>query len=94
MKNSNKIVSENITINKIGNVVERTLDDLHAGFEADGYSIELTSIDEECLDLRLVLTPETCMDCIMPTDYLITLFKNMIKEETNLNININIDDPR
>lgn len=94
MKDANNLVSGNLLIKKIEDAAGKVLDDLRPAFEADGYSVEVMSIDEKNLDLRLVLTPETCMDCVMPTDYLITLFTNLIKEETNLDININLDDPR
>jgi Fe-S cluster biogenesis protein NfuA len=70
------------------------LDNLRPGFESDGYDIQLVSINNNQVNLRLVLTPEACMDCIMPSDYLSNLFSDVIKKDTGLDITVHLDDPR
>lgn len=94
--NRSKVVTKAMKTNiaTLEEVTKQILEQFQTGFQEDGFLIKLTSVNDNRIDLQLVLTPEACLDCIMPSDYLEKMFKNSIKQKTEYEVQVYLDDPR
>lgn len=85
---------ENSTHLNLKQAAEEVLRTFRPGFQTDGYDIIVTSAEEDKVTLELVLTPEACLDCIMPKDYLENVFSDGIEKKTKKSTKVTLNDPR
>ena len=52
---------------------------LRAGFNADGADLSVDAATTDLVSVRLVLTDETCMECISPTPVLTRIVETTIR---------------
>lgn len=74
--------------------VHDAIDPLRSGFQADGADLVVERATEDGVVVRLVVTDETCLDCIVPTDMLHYLVSNAINTQWPDISHIDIVDPR
>ena len=60
--------------------VNTALGPLREGFQADGADLAVDEASESLVRVRLVVTPKTCMECIVPSDILTAIVENVIRE--------------
>ena len=58
--------------------VSAGLDALRAGLTSDGADLEVEQLTESDVQVSLVLTSETCAECIVPTDVMETMVQNLV----------------
>lgn len=74
--------------------VEKALDGLSQGFQADGADLRVESATESRLTLRLVGGDETCWGCIIPPDQLRELVASVLRDGFPSIETIDLIDPR
>ncbi len=60
--------------------VSEALNPLRQGFQADGADLEVDAASVEQIVVRLVVTPQTCFDCIVPKEMLTTIVETQLRE--------------
>lgn len=71
-----------------------TLADLRAAMQPDGVDIEVVSIEDGVARARLVLGPDACLDCIMPTNTLEEMLLDVLSNEHSGVQRVDLHDPR
>ena len=74
--------------------VEKALDGLCQGFQADGADLKIESATESQLTLRLVGDDETCWECIIPPDQLREVVGSVLQDSVPSIATIDLIDPR
>jgi len=74
--------------------VAEALAPLRAGFEADGADLAVESASPELVVVRLVLTTDTCDDCIVPTQMLERLISTTLRKRFPDMGDLEVVDPR
>ena len=74
--------------------VSEALASLRAGFEADGVRLMVDTASLERVVVRLVLTPETCAECIVPTPVLERIIATALRDRFPEMGRLEIVDPR
>jgi Fe-S cluster biogenesis protein NfuA len=72
----------------------QALDGLRGGFNADGADLVVESATESRVVVRLVVTDETCTDCIVSNGMLNYLVLNAIAEQWPGVTQVDVLDPR
>lgn len=64
------------------NVIDEALDSLRPGLEADGFSLRLGDARQQGT-VRVILEagPESCLDCLVPEDMMVSVLENAIREK-------------
>lgn len=73
--------------------VDSGLDALRAGLNSDGADLKVEALSDTDVQVSLVVTPETCQECIVPTDLMETMIKNLIGQVAP-EATVNFIDPR
>lgn len=73
--------------------IERKLDKLRTFLQEDDADIELLSIDECNIKLRLLIGEKACKECILASDVLCKIFNTALQEVSEGRAVI-IEDPR
>ena len=73
---------------------EAALSGLREGFQADGADLELVSVDGVRARVRLVITDETCQECILPGDMLKPMLETTLRGACPELDVVEFDDPR
>lgn len=72
-------------------VVKSALEPLEESFESDGSKIEISSIEGNTVNIKIVVSPGGCRECILPADYLEGMFKNTIEEEAEEEVHVHVE---
>jgi Fe-S cluster biogenesis protein NfuA len=73
---------------------EEALSGLREGFQADGADLELVSVDGVTARVRLVVTDETCQECIVPCPLLQQVLEAALRRECPEIDVVEVEDPR
>jgi Fe-S cluster biogenesis protein NfuA len=74
--------------------VEKALDGLRQGFQADGADLQVDAITETSVNLRLVGTEDTCWECIIPSDQLRDVVVSVLSNDVPSISSVELTDPR
>lgn len=74
--------------------VEKALDGLRQGFQADGADLRVEEITETSVNLRLVGTDDTCWECIIPPDQLRAVVVSVLSNAVPSVSSVELTDPR
>lgn len=67
---------------------------VRAMLQADGADLVLRGIEEGRASAELILTPETCQECIVPTAILEGIILQTLQEQDPAIATVDLDDPR
>ena len=74
--------------------VDRALAGLREGFQADGADLEVLSVEDGVARVRLVITEETCLECIVPGHILRDVVAASVKQACPELRRVDVEDPR
>jgi Fe-S cluster biogenesis protein NfuA len=74
--------------------LSEAIDPLRGGFNADGADLVVESATEESAVVRLVVTDETCLSCIVPYDTLTFIITGTVTKHFPQIRNVEVIDPR
>lgn len=74
--------------------VDGVLEPLRQRFQADGADLVVDGASDAEIQVRLVVTDETCLDCIMPTATLTRVEEQAVRERLPEAGRITFTDPR
>lgn len=74
--------------------VVRTLQPLRVPMLADGADLELLSVHDGVVRVRLVLGEETCSDCVLPADLLRSVLLAGLADQIPSVTEVELVDPR
>ena len=72
----------------------QAVEQLREGFQADGADLELKSLEDGVARVRLVVTDETCLECIVPGEILQTVLETSLRQSVPDLRAVVLDDPR
>lgn len=72
-------------------VVKSALEPLEESFASDSSKIEISSIEGNTVNIKIVVFPGGCRECILPVDYLEEMFKNSIEEEAEEDVQVHVE---
>lgn len=73
--------------------VVHELADLRAALQADGGDLDVVLVTDARVDVRLVVGPETCEDCILPQDALERIVGARLRSALAVD-DVRLEDPR
>ena len=71
-----------------------TLEEARQLVEADGGDMELVSTDDGTVSLKLILEGASCVECVMPKEFLEQIVLDMLMRAGHGVSAVAIDDPR
>ena len=71
-----------------------TLDEARQLVQADGGDMELVATDEDTVSLKLILEGASCVECVMPREFLEQIVLDMLKRAGHGVSAVAIEDPR
>lgn len=74
--------------------ITAALSELRSGFNADGADLEVVSATANAATVRLVVTPETCLECIVPKSALQQIVENSVRRAWPQVQTVELIDPR
>ena len=74
--------------------VTAALADLRGGFQADGADLEVANISGNAVTVRLVITEETCLECIVPKAVLLQIVEHSVRKTCPQVQTVELIDPR
>ncbi len=74
--------------------ITAALAELRSGFNADGADLEVVTAGASSVTVRLVVTPETCLECIVPKSALQQIVENAIRKAYPTVQAVELIDPR
>ena len=74
--------------------VEKALDGLRQGFQADGADLAIASATESKVTIQLVGSDETCWECIVPPEQLRAVVASALRRSVGALETIDLIDPR
>ena len=74
--------------------VEKALDGLRQGFNADGADLQVDDVGDSTVSIRLVGTDETCWECIVPPDQLRNVISAVLANDVPSVQSVELIDPR
>jgi Fe-S cluster biogenesis protein NfuA len=74
--------------------VEKALDGLRQGFQADGADLQVDDVTDGSVTLRLVGGEETCWDCIIPPAQLHSVVVSVLSSDVPAVSSVELTDPR
>ena len=75
-------------------VIKQVLEQFRPGFQADGADIHLNKIDNETIYLKLIISSETCLDCILPKTRIEPIFSRAFSGQLGRPLKVCLEDPR
>lgn len=70
-------------------------EDLRSALQADGADLELKGVENGVAGVRLLLGPETCLECIMPKQALEQILLASLRGSGDHQVErVELDDPR
>jgi hypothetical protein len=60
--------------------VNVVLEPLREGFQADGADLAIEEATDALVQVRLLVSDQTCLDCIMPADVITRVLETTIRE--------------
>ncbi|MBI3968744.1 MAG: NifU family protein [Chloroflexi bacterium] len=60
--------------------IEGVLEKFRPGFQADGADLALGNVDGGNVEVKLLVGPNTCEECMLPPDQLEKMFEMSIKQ--------------
>lgn len=75
-------------------LLERALAPLRVPMRADGADLELVGVADGVVRVRLVLSAETCSDCVLPADMLRSVLLAGLAAEVPGVTDVVVEDPR
>lgn len=75
-------------------VIYEILEPLRQGFQADGADLVVDKASEDLVEVRLVVTDRTCLECISPTRVLTRILESAIRERLPRVNHFSFSDPR
>ncbi len=72
-------------------LVKNALEPLEESFESDGSKIEILSVEDNKVNIKIIVFPGGCRECILPEDYLEEMFKNTIEEEAEEEVEVHVE---
>jgi Fe-S cluster biogenesis protein NfuA len=75
-------------------VAQLALESIRSGFNADGADLVVRHISDRRAVVELVVTPDTCLDCIVPTDILNAIVSATIRGAFPEIAEVEVQDPR
>ncbi len=61
--------------------LERVVADFRPGFQADGMDIAVGAIDPAgAVQIKVLLGPDACIECLIPEDLMVEMFKAAMRE--------------
>lgn len=73
--------------------VDSGLDALRQGLNSDGADLKVEALSDSNVRVSLVVTPETCEECIVSTDLMETMIKSLVGQVAP-EANVDFVDPR
>ena len=70
------------------------LDEIRSLVQADGGDLVLTSVVDDTVNLELVVEGASCVECVMPREFLEQIALDMLRGHTPTVGAVRIDDPR
>jgi Fe-S cluster biogenesis protein NfuA len=70
------------------------LDEIRTLVQADGGDMLLTSVVDGTVNLQLVVEGASCVECVMPREFLEQIALDMIRSHTPDVAAVSVDDPR
>jgi Fe-S cluster biogenesis protein NfuA len=70
------------------------LDEIRLLVQADGGDMLLTSVVGDTVNLQLVVEGATCVECVMPREFLEQIALGMLQQRAPAVSAVSIDDPR
>lgn len=70
------------------------LEGLREGFQADGADLELVSVEGPRARVRLVVTDQTCQECIVPPPLLQQILEAQLRQACPELTSVEVEDPR
>ena len=74
--------------------LEPALDEIRSLVQADGGDMLLTSVVDATVNLQLVVEGATCVECVMPREFLEQIALGMIRKQAPDVAAVTVDDPR
>jgi Fe-S cluster biogenesis protein NfuA len=74
--------------------VEAAIDDLRRSLQADGGDLLFQSIDNGVVRCRLILSPNACLECILPKDVLEQVITYSVQERDPSVVGAQLEHPR
>jgi hypothetical protein len=74
--------------------ISAVLEPLRQGFQADGADLAIDEANDAEVKVRLIVTEDTCLDCIMPTDFLTRILESTVRDTFPEIGNFAFVDPR
>ena len=74
--------------------LEPALDEIRSLVQADGGDMLLTSVVDATVNLQLVVEGATCVECVMPREFLEQIALGMIRKQAPGVAAVTVDDPR
>ncbi len=74
--------------------VDLALAGLREGFQADGADLQVLSVEDGVARVRLVITEETCLECIVPGHILREVVAASVLQECPELRKVEVEDPR
>lgn len=74
--------------------LEAAIAAMKEALQADGADLEATALSGDVATVRLVVGPETCMDCIMPKEFIEEILLTEIRSHFPDITTVAVEDPR
>lgn len=74
--------------------VSAALDGLREGFNSDGADLEVVNVSAHAATVRLVITPSTCLECIVSKAVLQQIVENSVRQACPQVQTVELIDPR
>ena len=72
-------------------IVEKAISPMRDAFAADGAGVEVGKIEGDSVTIRLLVGPETCRECMMPTPLLEQIFQQSLMDEGIENVQVQVE---
>lgn len=72
--------------------VQDVLENFREGFQADGADLRVGSVAEDEVLVELLVTEETCRDCILPKEMLENMFSRAIERQTGVLVHVRVEE--
>jgi hypothetical protein len=75
-------------------IVIKAITPLEAGFVSDGIRMVLGEIEGNSVNIRLIVAPGACRECIMPIPHLEKMFQRSLQDEgiQSVQVRVTIED--
>ena len=74
--------------------MNEAIEEIRSLVQADGSDMELVGVDGDVVRLRLVIVDTTCVECVMPRQFLEEVALDILRRADPAVRRVEIDDPR